>query len=139
MPVETKHPGQVVFILWLSMLIAQLGVFAVGQFFPPADSSQSPDDLEVMAMAFTGLGLATTLASARAVPILFRSQNYQTMMLLRFALAESATIFGFILAMLGADMQWVYILTGLGLVAHIIAFPTNRDREAHAKLGSAPK
>jgi hypothetical protein len=60
-------------------------------------------------------------------------------MILRFALAESATIFGLVLAMLGADMQWVYILTGLGLVAHITAFPTQREREAYAKLGPASK
>jgi F0F1-type ATP synthase membrane subunit c/vacuolar-type H+-ATPase subunit K len=135
MPPESKDPGtQVVFILWLAMLLSQLAVFGVGQIVPPApDGSLSPEDLELMAMAFTGVGVMTVLASALAVPILFRGQNFQTIMILRFALAESATIFGLVLAMLGADMQWVYILTGLGLVAHITAFPTQREREAYAK------
>jgi F0F1-type ATP synthase membrane subunit c/vacuolar-type H+-ATPase subunit K len=140
MPVESKSPGQVAFILWLSMLLSQLAVFGVGQFLPPApDGSQSPEDLELMAMLLTALGAGTALVSALAVPILFRGQNFQTIMILRYALAESATIFGLVLAMLGAEMLWVYILTGLGLVAHISAFPTEREREAYAKLGPAPK
>lgn len=132
---ESKDPGaQVVFILWLAMLLSQLAIFGVGQIVPPTpDRSQSPDDLEVVAMALTGFGAVTALASALAVPLLFRGQNYQTIMILRFALAESATIFGLVLARLDADMLWVYILTGLGLVAHITAFPTDRDREAYAK------
>ena len=132
---ENKDPGaQVMFIIWLAMLISQLAMFGVGQFLAStATSSTSPDDLEVMAIAFTGVGVVTALASALGVPILFRGQNYQTIMILRFAFAESATIFGLLLAMLGAEMSWVYILTGLGLVAHLTAFPTQRDREAYAR------
>jgi hypothetical protein len=135
MPNESKDPGaQVLFILWVSMLLSQVALFGVGQIVPPApDSAQSPDDLEVMAMVFTGLGAVTALASALAVPILFRGQPFQTVMILRFALAESATLFGLVLAMLGAEMLWVYILTGLGLVAHVTAFPTEAERQAHAK------
>lgn len=130
----SKDPGaQVLFILWVAMLTSHALLFAVGQIAAPApDSTMSADDLEVMAMVMTGLGLMTALASALAVPILFRGQPFLTVMILRFALAESSTIFGVMLALLGAEMQWVYVLTGLGVVAHINAFPTQREREAHS-------
>jgi hypothetical protein len=131
----SKDPGdQVLFILWIAMLTSHAMLFAVGQIVPPApDSSQSPEDLEIMAIVLTGLGVATALASALALPNLFRGHPFQTLMIMRFAMAESSTIFGLVLALLGAEMQWVYILTGLGVVAHITAFPTRREREAHAK------
>lgn len=131
----SKDPGaQVLFILWFAMLTSHALLFVVGQIVPPdPGNTTSPDDLEVMAMVLTGFGLVTALASALAVPILFRGQPFQTVMILRFALAESATIFGLVLAILGAEMQWVYVLTGLGVVAHINAFPTEREREAHSK------
>jgi hypothetical protein len=131
-----QDPGaQVVFILWIAMLISQVLLFVVGQIVPPPpDSTQSPEDLEIMALALTGVGAATALASALVVPMVVgRGQPYQTVLILRCALAETPTILGLVLAMLGAEMQWVYILTGLGLVAHLTAFPTERDREAHAK------
>jgi hypothetical protein len=124
---------KVLFILWFAMLTSHLLLFAVGQIVPPdPDSTMAPNDLETMAMVLTGLGLLTALASALTVPTLFRGQPFQTMMILRFALAESATTFGVVLAVLGAEMQWVYILTGLGIVAHVTAFPTERERERHS-------
>ncbi len=118
------------------MLFSQVMLFGVGQIVPRPPETMPPDDLELTALVFTGLGVATALASALAVPMMFRgkgAQAYQTMMILRFALAETPTIFGLVLAMLGAEMQWVYILTGLGIVAHVTAFPTKAEREAHAK------
>jgi hypothetical protein len=131
----SKDPGaQVLFILWIAMLTSHVLLFAVGQIVPPTpDSAQSAEDLEIMAIIFTVLGVGTALASALAMPILFRGQPFQTLMIIRFAMAESSTTFGLVLALLGAEMQWVYILTGLGIVAHVTAFPTQREREAHAK------
>lgn len=122
------------FILWIAMLSSHAILFAVGQLATPApDSTQSPEDLEIMAIIMTALGVGTALGSALAVPILFRGQPFLTLMIMRFAMAESTTIFGLVLAMLGAQMQWVYILTGLGVVAHVTAFPTERERERYEK------
>jgi hypothetical protein len=133
----SKDPGaQVMFILWSAMLISQVLLFAVGQIVPPSSDQMQPSDLEIMSFVFVGLGVSTALASALAVPMMFRGQApqaYQTMMIMRFALAETPTIFGLVLAMMGSEMPWVYMLTGLGIVAHLTAFPTQRDREAFAK------
>lgn len=131
----SKDPSaQVLFILWIAMLTSHVLLFAVGQIVPPTpDSTPSPEDLEIMAIVLTMLGVGTALASGLALPILFRGQPFPTLMILRFAMAESSTLFGLVLALLGAEMQWVYILTGLGVVAHIAAFPTEREREARAK------
>lgn len=131
----SKDSGaQVLFILWIAMLTSHALLFAVGQIVPPSpDATQSFNDLEIITLILTGLGVVTALASALAMPILFREQPFQTMMILRFAMAETTTIFGLVLALLGTDMQWVYILTGLGIVAHIAAFPTQRERDTHAK------
>lgn len=125
---------QTMLILWIAMLVSQVMLFAVGQFVPPSpDAAQAPGDIELIAMVFTGLGVVAALASALAVPMLARGQPYITALILRCALAETPTIFGLVLAMMGAPMQWVYVLTGLGLVAHLSAFPSRAEREAHAK------
>lgn len=123
----SKDPAaQVLFILWSALLVSQLMLFGVGQIVPPPpDSTQSPEDLQTLAIVFTVLGIATALASALVVPMLLGGkQTHQTVMILRWGLAETPTIFGLLLAMMGAEMYWTYMLTGLGLVAHFTAFPS---------------
>lgn len=119
-------------ILWVAMLVSHGLFLLVAHLARGPDTGEFPD-LEVIAIALTGAGVVTALASALAVPLITRGQAFITAMILRFALAESVTIFGLVLAMLGADMLWTYVLTGLGALAHVVAFPTVREREAHAR------
>lgn len=122
--------------MWAAMLVSH-GVFlVVGQIVPGQDAGDV-GDLQTLSIALTGAGVMTALASALAVPLIARTQMFISAMLLRFALAESATIFGLVLAMLGAEMKWVYALTGLGVLAHIAAFPTAREREVHEQRRKA--
>jgi F0F1-type ATP synthase membrane subunit c/vacuolar-type H+-ATPase subunit K len=90
-------------------------------------------DLELLSIVLTGVGVVIAIASAVIVPTITRNQMFFTTIVLRSALAESVTILGFVLAMQGADMQWTYILTGLGVLAQIAAFPSEREREAHER------
>jgi hypothetical protein len=127
-----KDPGaQVQLIIWIALLLAHAIQFAMGQIVPK--TGVPPETLELMAWILTGLGGAVALVSALGVPMLFRGQPYPTMFILRVAFADVPSIFGLLLAMMGAEMHWVYILTGLGVAAHLNAFPSQRDREAHAK------
>ena len=128
--------ARVLFIMWSSMLISHVLIFAVGQIVPPSSDPPTADGLEIMSFLCLGLGVVTAVASALAVPMLFRGQApqaYQTMMIMRWAVAEMATIFGLVLTMMGGELQWALMLTGLGIVAHLTAFPTQADREAFAK------
>lgn len=123
---------QVLRILWGAMLFSH-GLFLLVGYMVYGQNTGQGGDTQVLSLALTGAGVVTALASALIVPIITRKQVFYTAMILRFALAESVTIFGLTLAMLGADMQWTYALTGLGVLAHVAAFPTEREREAHER------
>ena len=127
---EENPTAQVLLILWGAFLVSH-GLFLVVGHIVYGQDTNNVADLDVMSYALTGVGAMTALASAVAMPVIARGHNFFTTTILRLALAESATIFGLVLATLGAEMQWVYILTGLGVAAHVAAFPSKREREVH--------
>lgn len=116
--------------MWGAFLVSH-GVFLfVGEFIrPPA--AQNPESAELMAMVLTGIGLMTALGSAVAVPLIAPKANYFTAMTLRFAIAESVSIYGLFLAVLGAPPIWTYLLGALGVLAHLLAYPSEREQRRY--------
>ncbi|PRP99961.1 hypothetical protein ENSA7_61780 [Enhygromyxa salina] len=123
---------QVPLILWAAMLVSHILFLVVGHVARPPDGAGA-GDVQMISITLTGVGVVVALLSALGVPLFARTQAFLTAMILRFALAEAVSIFGLTLAMLGADMQWTYALTALGVMAHIAAFPSEREREAHER------
>jgi F0F1-type ATP synthase membrane subunit c/vacuolar-type H+-ATPase subunit K len=136
---KPQQGPQVLMILWVAMLVSHGLFLVVGHMLHGLDGMDTSDmpDLELLSITLTGVGVVTALASALVVPSITRRQMFVTAMLLRAALAESVTIFGLVLAMLGGDMLWTYVLTGLGVLAHVAAYPTAREQEAHERRRSA--
>jgi F0F1-type ATP synthase membrane subunit c/vacuolar-type H+-ATPase subunit K len=130
MSTENQPATSVPWILWGAFLVSH-GIFLLVGHLAHGTDGGVDNQLGLMAPVLTGFGLVTALASALAVPLFARTQPFFVAMVFRFALAESATIFGLVLAMLGADFMWIYILTGLGATAHVAAMPTTREQEAH--------
>lgn len=126
---DAKQPD-VMWILWGAFLVTHAAFLGIGQVVEPTEPTE---DIGMMAMVLTGVGTMTALGAVFGVTSFLKGSNYQTTMLMRFAMAESAAIFGFVLAMLGAEPMWTFILAGLGVVAHLAVAPTQRDREAHGK------
>ncbi|PRQ04729.1 hypothetical protein ENSA5_04940 [Enhygromyxa salina] len=124
--------AQVPWILWGAFLVSHGLFLLTGHIVHGQDSGQA-GDIEMMSLVLTGAGAMTAVGSAVLAPGLTRRQPYFVSMIMRFALAESAALFGLVLAMLGAEFHWVYTLAGLGAVAHLAAAPTQREREAHEK------
>ena len=132
-------PARFLLILWGAFILSH-GLFLLVGYMLYGQDGGDPESAELMAMVMTGVGLTTALASAVAVPIVVPTANLFTVTILRFALAESVTIYGLVLALMGAQLHWVYILTALGLTAHLAAFPSKREREryeARSNIGSA--
>lgn len=132
-PKTQPAPAHVVMILWGAMLASHLMLVGVALFVRQTSPPAPAGDLQVFSLVLTGCGIATALASSLGIGLIARGQPYFTTMVLRFALAEATTVFGMVLAFLGADLLWFYLLAGLGVVAHLTAFPSPRDAEAHAR------
>ena len=121
-------PPSVLLIMWGAFLVSHGLFLFVGEFIrPPA--AEHPESAEMMAMVLTGVGLMTALGSALAVPLIAPKANYFTAMILRFAIAESVSIYGLVLATLGAPKMWCYLLAALGVLAHVVAYPSERERQ----------
>ena len=134
---DAKLDLQVPKILWAAFLVSHLLFVGIGTFIH-GTAEPAGEELELFTYILTGVGVVTALASGLAVPLFLAKTNFFTAVIIRFAFAESTTIYGLVLAMMGADLQWLYILAGLGVVAHVTAFPSERERDAHAaRRGSA--
>jgi hypothetical protein len=118
-------------IMWVAFLVSHGMFLLVGHMVNGSGAESNAADIELMAIVLTGVGILTALGSALGVPIFARGQPFFTVLILRMALAESATIFGLVLAMLGAEFFYVYVLTGLGVLAHLVAFPSEREIRSH--------
>lgn len=119
-------------IMWVAFLVSHGLFLVVAHVVQP----EAVGDTQVMAIVLTGAGVVTALGSALAVPIYAQGKDFFTTLILRMALAESASIFGMVLAMLGAEMFYTYVLVGVGVLAHLVGFPSEREIEAHERRRS---
>ncbi|KIG15222.1 hypothetical protein DB30_05766 [Enhygromyxa salina] len=124
-------------LLWGAMLVSHILFLVIAHVAHGQDAGAG--DLQTLSIVLTSVGVIVALGSALAVPLITRDQLYVTALIVRLAAAESVTIFGLMLAMLGAEMQWTYALTALGVMAHIAAFPSERDQEAHEQRRSGSR
>ena len=129
---ETTTKLMVPRILWAAFLFSHAIFVFVGWFTrSQGDIPPAGDELEIVTLILTGVGVVTALASALAVPMFMQKKaDFFTTLIMRFALAESTTIFGLVLSFMGVDLIWLYALAAVGATAHVAAYPTDRDFEA---------
>ena len=128
---DTKTRLMVPRILWFAFLISHATFVFVGWFIrSQGDIPPAGDELELFTLILTGIGVVNAVASAVAVPMFMTKADFFTTLILRFAFAESTTIFGVVLTFMGADLMWLYILAAVGATAHIAAYPSEREFEA---------
>ena len=120
---------QILFLAFASshLAFAGLGVF-MGQQAEPANDLTLAYILGAVALSMTGMALFG------AAQILGRGTDYFVYTILRFALAESVSIFGLVLALLGVPVIVVAPFWAVGLATHLAVYPSARDRELHASL-----
>ncbi|MBM4364685.1 MAG: hypothetical protein FJ102_00605 [Deltaproteobacteria bacterium] len=104
-------------VIFAAILMSQLVLVAVSFAVPPGGSNPSIGPFLVLPAAATaGLSLVA--------PHLFGPKfDRLTLHILRWALAESATILGFVAAFMGAPRLFQAACTAMGLVAMFAAFP----------------
>lgn len=117
-------------VLFGAFAVSHLLFLGLGLFMRPAEPGP---DLGIVPLVLTAVGLVPPFLAAFGPGLLGRGAPFLTHLILRFALAESAAVMGLVLALLGADLRLTGVLAGLALLAHLVAAPTERAREAHAR------
>ncbi len=137
-PTNSPAAAQVQMIMFGAFAMSHLIMAGVGVFLRTSgDIAPQPEQVEVMLPVLGVVALASLLGSFLGVPALMAEAQYQVYMLLRFALVEAVTIFGLVLCMVGAPLEYCAAFWGVGLAAHLVLAPTQRDRELHAQRRQA--
>ncbi|MDP2305609.1 MAG: hypothetical protein Q8P18_06250 [Pseudomonadota bacterium] len=116
-------------ILW-GAFVSTHALLLVLSFFVPAEpiaQASLVPLLAIPAMIAAGLAAEGSLV-ARVAP------HAQTWCILRFALAESAGILGFVTFLLSGAHLVQLVCAACGLVAHLLAFPSPRALEGYSSL-----
>ena len=124
---EMSGKRSVLWIMFLAFSVTHL-IFAGIGYTLNLDAEPMPDG-ETMAIAFAVVSVMEIGFIFTFIPAKF-SRDYQTLCILRFALAESISIYGLVLAMMGLDITWCIPFWAVGLATHLTTAPTDRDYEA---------
>lgn len=118
-------------LLWGAFVFSHVLLTVLGQFAPP-DAAVPPEELQTMLIALGGAGVGVVVFALGMAPRMFAKAPYLTFLILRFAFAETVTIFGLVLAFMGADWRVPVTFTAFGLMLHVLAAPTDADRRRHS-------
>lgn len=118
-------------ILWGAFIVSHLLFVAIGQLGTDPEAAVPAEELTPILITMSGLAVGVVTFSAGLAPRLFARSPYLTFLLLRLALAESVTIFGLVLAFMGADWRVPVTFAAFGLLLHALAAPTQADRRRH--------
>lgn len=137
-PSNSPAAASVQMILFGAFAVSHLMMAGVGVFMSMSGEIQpQPEQVAVLLPALGVAAVGSLVAAFLGLPVLLASQMYQTYLLVRFAAAEAVTIFGLVLAMTGAPLEYCAAFWGVGLAAHLVLAPTQRDRELHAERREA--
>lgn len=126
-----SRENPVSWILWGAFSISHLLFVVLGQFAPTPEAAVAAEELQPILIGLSGAAVGMVMFSLGLAPRLFAKAPYFTFSILRFAFAESVTIFGFVLAFMGADWRVPVTFAAFGLLLHFLAAPTEADRRRH--------
>jgi F0F1-type ATP synthase membrane subunit c/vacuolar-type H+-ATPase subunit K len=121
-------------LLWGSFVFTHVMFVVMGVLLPDPAAAIPAEELQLMIIVMSGIGVSVGVVALGLVPRVFARADYFTFLILRFALAESITIFGLVLAFQGADWRVPTIFAAFGLLLHLLAAPTDADKRRHAQL-----
>jgi hypothetical protein len=130
---STRSPTTpIAWILWGAFVLSHLTFVAVGQLSAP-ESALPPDELQPLVITLSGVAVGIVVFSLTMAPRVFSRSPYLTFSLLRYAFAESVTMFGLVLALMGADWRIPVTFAAFGLLLHALAAPTAADERRHER------
>jgi hypothetical protein len=118
-------------ILWGAFVFSHLVFVVIGQVARDPGAALSPEELQPILITMSGVAIGVVAFSLGMAPRIFAKAPYFTFLILRFAFAESVTIFGLVLAFMGADWRVPVTFAAFGLLLHALAAPTEADRRRH--------
>lgn len=125
-----RSSAQTLPILWAAFVsthLMLLGISFVVPAAPVGDVGWVPL-LGLLAVVPAGLSVSAGLFARAA-------KSAQTWFILRFALAEAASLFGFVAYFVSGDHLVQLGCAALGILAHLMAFPSAAAQAAFAERG----
>lgn len=111
-------PNQTLLIMWASFVMSHVLITAV-PFLAQMQPGGGNGTVALVLPAFALLcGTASLMARAW-----LRTPNVQTAYIIRWALAESATLFGLVSWYMTGSHTTQYACAAIGLLAHVMAYP----------------
>jgi len=133
-PSNSPAAASIQMILFGAFVVSHLLLAGIGVFMQMSGGVEIADGaMDLMLPVLGVVAVSTLVATFTAVPMFLGDSPYQVYMIMRFAFAESITIFGLVLAMSGVPLEYCAAFWGVGLATHLTLAPTQRDRELHAE------
>lgn len=109
-PASTEAAMQ---IIWFALLASIGGYAAIGYFViqPGTMARTDPEQLNMMAMVLAAAAVGTG-GFAMMAPRILSKMPTVSLYIVRWAMAESVAVFGFMLRILGGNTTWLLLFTG---------------------------
>lgn len=108
-------------IIWIVMGASQLIILGIGAVLAPPSNPGATTTAQML--AFPAMMTASASIALGVIPGLLPGTPAQTRHILRWALAESAGLFGLVSLMISGEALYQYACAIMGLIAWAVAVP----------------
>lgn len=136
---EAPQPGnrkQVQWIMFGAFCVTHLVFAGVGVFLH-GNAPPQPEQVQVLAPALAVVALGELGVLFGVMPKVLGKGSYDVFFIVRAAFAESISIYGLVLAVIGAPLEWCAGFWGVGLSTLLVLAPTDKDQAAFERRRSS--
>ena len=134
-PSEEEKSRKTLWVFWGAFTYASFFYGVIGYWVRcSARISVSGELSSMLIPVFIGLALMETIVLFLLMPRFAQKTSYSSYCILRWALAGSIGVYGFVLFVLGASWVILAIFLGWALLLNLILMPTQNDRDKFEQL-----
>jgi hypothetical protein len=124
------------YVVWLALFASTLAYAAVGVVAPARSDEQAmpSDNLNTLAQVLALLAFTNILVTFLIRPLMAKASAFAPYMIIRWALCESAAIFGLVLRFVGADISIMSGFIVAGALAILLTPPNQAERDRYDAL-----
>lgn len=124
------------YIVWLALFASTLAYAVVGIVAPSRtdDQAMAADNLNTLAQVLALLAFTNILVTFLIRPMMAKATAFAPYMIVRWALCESAAIFGLVLRFSGADVSIMAGFIVAGALAILLTPPNQAERDRYEAL-----
>lgn len=128
-PADT--PPQTLWVIWIALLGSVIAYAAIGVYVPISTEAVPSETVHLLTQLFGFLALANIGVVFGLRGVLAKRLPYVTYCIVRWALCESAAIFGLVLHIMGASLTILGAFVTASAFAMVLVRPGESDRESY--------